>query len=170
MIGTARERLGDRAGYVVADACALPFADGSFDVVVANHMLYHVPDRPSALAEIRRVLARGGVLHASTNGRGHLAELQALVPDWKFGAHVEAFGLETGPPQLEQFFADLRLQRFDDRLEVTEVGPVLAYIRSSSSYQGAGPDAACRTVRDAIQLHGFFLISKASGLISCRKR
>ena len=38
------------------DAQELPFDDGAFDVVVANHMLYHVPDPTRAAAEFARVL------------------------------------------------------------------------------------------------------------------
>jgi ubiquinone/menaquinone biosynthesis C-methylase UbiE len=41
------------------DAQALPFADGSFDSVIANHMLYHIPDRQRVYAEVRRVLKPG---------------------------------------------------------------------------------------------------------------
>jgi ubiquinone/menaquinone biosynthesis C-methylase UbiE len=62
---------------VVADAQAVPFAPASFDVVLANHMLYHVPDRDRALGEIHRVLRPGGQVYAATNGRRHLAELHA---------------------------------------------------------------------------------------------
>jgi ubiquinone/menaquinone biosynthesis C-methylase UbiE len=170
MIEAARRELGERAQYVVADAHVLRFPADSFDVVVANHMLYHVPDRPSAFAEIRRVLVSRGSFHASTIGRGHLAELRALVPGWGLGGrYAEAFGLETGPPQLEAFFDDVRVERFEDELEVTEIEPVLAYIRSSPSYGGndlSGPHAA---VAAAIARHGAFHISKAQGLISCRK-
>src|SRR4051794_13357257 len=32
--------------FVVLDAQALPFRDAMFNTVIANHMLYHVPDRP----------------------------------------------------------------------------------------------------------------------------
>jgi len=49
---------------VQGDAVGLPFADEHFDAVVANHMLYHVADRPRALAQIRRVLVPGGRLIA----------------------------------------------------------------------------------------------------------
>ena len=78
MVEKAREVLGDRADYRVADIRELPFEDGSFDGVVANHMLYHVPDRPQALAEIRRVLGPAGRVFATTNGGEHLREIKTF--------------------------------------------------------------------------------------------
>jgi SAM-dependent methyltransferase len=102
MIESARGVLGDRAEYVVADAQDLPFDDECFDIVLANHMLYHVPDRPKAFVEFRRVLVPGGAFHAATNGDGHFEELWVLAgPKWPFRWHTKAFGLETGPLQLE---------------------------------------------------------------------
>jgi SAM-dependent methyltransferase len=50
------------ATFEVADATALPFADGSFDVVASALVYNFIPDRPKALAEIRRVLAPGGIV------------------------------------------------------------------------------------------------------------
>jgi ubiquinone/menaquinone biosynthesis C-methylase UbiE len=54
----------DRAGVTIpsteADAEALPYADDSFDLVVARGALHHVPDPLRALQEIRRVLEPGG--------------------------------------------------------------------------------------------------------------
>ena|SRR5438445_9756561 len=141
---------------------------GSFDVVVANHMLYHVPDRPRALTEISRVLVSEGAFHASTIGRGHLAELGALVRGWDLGRHAEAFGLETGPGQLEGFFVDVRVERYEDGLAVSETQPVLAYIRSSPVYSGADLAEARSSVAAAIAHYGAFHITKAQGLISCR--
>ncbi len=58
----------------VADANHLPYADGTFDAVVAMWMLYHVPNLDRTLAEARRVLRPGGVLIAVTNGRQHTAD------------------------------------------------------------------------------------------------
>ena len=62
-------RLGIHAGFCLCDAQYLPFGDGSFDIVFANHMLYHVPDVHLALSEFSRVLRSEGVLYTATNGR-----------------------------------------------------------------------------------------------------
>ena len=51
-----------RAGAVQGDALRLPFADGSFDRVVASEVLEHIPDDRSAIAELARVLRPGGVM------------------------------------------------------------------------------------------------------------
>jgi ubiquinone/menaquinone biosynthesis C-methylase UbiE len=150
MVREARENLrGSRRdfGFSAVDAQELPFADGSFDVVVANHILYHVPRRDRALSEIRRVLRPGGRLYAATNGKAHLRELRAWRSEYysrdvdKGWEQAEAnFGLETGREQLERRFAEVRLKRYEDGLEVTEVEPVLAYVRSFIE-EGAGEGA-----------------------------
>jgi len=169
MIEAAREVLGERADYAVASAEELPFADGSFDIVLSNHMLYHVEDRPRAFAEVRRVLVPGGIFHAATNGDGHMRELGALTPWWPPDTHTRAFGLESGPAQLEPFFADIRVGRFEDDLAVTEVEPVLAYLRSSWRYDGHDLARERAAVEEAIERDGVFLIHKSQGLITCRK-
>jgi ubiquinone/menaquinone biosynthesis C-methylase UbiE len=169
MIESARHGLGGRATYVVADAQELPFPAASFDLVIANHMLYHVPDRPRAFAEISRVLVPGGTFHASTNGRGHLAELGALIPGQNEWSYVEAFGLETGPDQLKPFFTDILVDRFADALVVTAVEPVLAYVRSMARYDGDDLAGARDTVEAAIARDGAFHVTKSQGVISCRK-
>lgn len=52
--------LGDRVSFVRADAEALPFEDDSFDVVLCECALCTFTDKPTAIAEIRRVLRPGG--------------------------------------------------------------------------------------------------------------
>lgn len=105
----AEARAGLRAlpdfHFVVAELSQLPFPEGSFDAVIANQMLFHVPNLELGLAEIHRVLGRGGVLIAATNGPEHLLELRQLQAriGTQAGArtHVDtAFDLATGPPFL----------------------------------------------------------------------
>lgn len=67
MLDAARQRLsqaGIDASVRRADVAALPYEDGRFDLVLAAHVLEHLPDPVTALGEMRRVLAPGGWLVA----------------------------------------------------------------------------------------------------------
>ena len=78
MLEQAQQNLGERASafrFEVIDAQAIPFEANTFDAVIANHMLYHVPDRAQALSEMRRVLKPGGKVYLATNGLNHLRGL-----------------------------------------------------------------------------------------------
>ena len=95
-----------------ADVAALPVRDGVFDVVLAVHMLYHVPDREAAVRELRRVLAPGGVCIAVTNGARHTRSLRTLVeravrtaaPGWRMHPATQAFSAENAAGQLAVAF------------------------------------------------------------------
>jgi ubiquinone/menaquinone biosynthesis C-methylase UbiE len=113
----------------VGDAQELPFPDGSFDVAVANHMLYHVPDVERALAELARVLRAGGTLVAATNGFRQLGELWDLVGR-DLSDRSALFMRETGEPMLRRHFATVRLVPFDGTLELT-ADEMRDYIRHS---------------------------------------
>src|SRR5205085_2813205 len=60
------ERSAGRLGLSVETACcdasALPFEDGSFDIVFGHAVLHHLPDLDAAFAEFRRVLRPGGTV------------------------------------------------------------------------------------------------------------
>ena len=58
----AAERRLSNAKFSVADVKALPFEDGSFDVVHCNDTLAYIPDTGAALNEMKRVLNSGGIL------------------------------------------------------------------------------------------------------------
>ena len=62
MIAAAKETVGnyDNIEYKVLDIQNIPYEDGIFDIVIANMMLYHVPDIDKGLTEVRRVLKREG--------------------------------------------------------------------------------------------------------------
>lgn len=55
----------NRIDFVVADACQLPFENGSLDAVLSVECIFHFPSRNRYLAEVRRVLKPGGRLVVS---------------------------------------------------------------------------------------------------------
>lgn len=157
------------------DAQAIPFGPHTFDLIVANHMLYHVPDLDRALAEIRRVLKPGGRLYATTIGRDHVAEIGDLVR--RFSPHdecwrenvVDQFLLENGGAALSRWFSQVNLHRYPDELLVTAAGPLLAYILSTTSTTGvplAGDNLAALSqhIESELAAHGAIHISKDSGI------
>lgn len=99
-----------RRNLVVArvDARLLPFRDDAFDAVVANSMLYHMPEPTVAVLELARVLRPGGRLVATTFGADHLREVWRLVGD----AGVQlSFARENGRAVLETAFATVECRQ-----------------------------------------------------------
>ena len=126
MVATATARA-TAAGYVVegwiAAAEKLPVADAAATHVISNHMLYHVPHPPDAVAELARVVADDGLVSVATNGEHHMKELKQ-IESAVFGTSVAqhtvtAFGLTSGRAMLDTAFADVELRRFPDSLRVT---------------------------------------------------
>lgn len=174
MLAQARRSLGS-SRLAALDAQALPFSearfDAGFDAVIANHMLYHVPDRPKALAEIRRVLRPGGRIYAATGGRDQFHELIAMVRRfdpglvlWE-GRGPDSFVLETGAEQLAPWFSGVTLHRYDDALEVTEMEPLVEYVASKVAIPPERKAAFARFAEEEMaRLGGVLRVSKDYGL------
>ena len=176
MLDQARRNLAetDRPfAFEVVDAQAIPFEDAGFDAVIANFMLYHVPDRPRALAEIRRVLRPGGRFYAGTVGQAHLRELHDLarrfdpaLVGWG-GAPSDSFRLENGAEQIARFFARVTLRRYDDGLRVDEAEPIVTFVASqdpSGLLVGERRPAFRQFVEDELVANGSIYITKDCGL------
>jgi 2-polyprenyl-3-methyl-5-hydroxy-6-metoxy-1,4-benzoquinol methylase len=132
----------------VADAQWLPFQDRIFDVVMANHMLFHVQDIDATIEEFRRVLKPGGVLLAATNSANNMAELQVLMrrailllarsgttqiqPPIPPSA---LFALENGTRRLARHFFAVVRHDLPSKLVFQEIEPVLQYLESTRSVQ-----------------------------------
>jgi ubiquinone/menaquinone biosynthesis C-methylase UbiE len=156
------------------DAQSIPFEDDMFDAVIANHMLYHVPDRPKAMAEIKRILQPGGRLIATTVGKNHLKELAVWFREVNdaFISFGNPFTLENGLEQLNQFFSQVTVSRIDDNLEVTEIEPILAYVRSSMYTTDVAEVKLMQLKQDLekeLAEKGRIFISKDSGLFEAVK-
>lgn len=137
MLEKAQSNLGG-AGNIVfrqADIQNIPFDDSTFDFVIANMMLYHVPDIDKALSEVRRVLKPGGTFACATSGENGIAE---FVRDLFAESHsippiTLPFTLQNGEEMLRQHFEKAEIRRYEDHLEVTDLHDLLTYIRTLGS-------------------------------------
>lgn len=178
MARQALESLGGEAPFIghVADAQAIPYRSRSFDAVLANHMLYHVPDKQRALAEIRRVLEPDGLLCAATIGEAHLREIADLVRRFDpnlvwWGAQMsDTFTLENGAEILGPWFGDIEVRRYEDAFRVTDADDLIAYILSGRLELDADGTAEFRSFvrREFEKVAGVFHITKSSGAFLAR--
>jgi SAM-dependent methyltransferase len=125
-----------------ADAAALPFADGAFDVVLANEMLHFVADPAQAVREITRVLRPGGVLIAAAQSLYDMPQiygllrqaLGALMPPnaraFQFNPPHLPFGLENGTRILARTFRGVVRYELPTALIFDTPAPVVEYIGS----------------------------------------
>ncbi len=133
-----------RRTLIVGNALNLPYASGTFDVVMANHMMYHIPDIEGAIHEIRRVLKPDGVLMATTNSVHNMPELQVLLhravtllvsPGTdRFQTPLppsDLFTLETGTRLLSRHFYAVARYDLPSALVFPSAAPVLAYLEST---------------------------------------
>lgn len=164
--------------FEVINAQSIPYEDEHFDIVIANHCIYHFPDRPKALAEIQRVLKTGGRFHATTIGEKHLAELPELIT--KFDPEIEdvlnseliPFTLQNGQAQLEAWFSDVSITCYSDELQVTDAEVLADYILSSIrlSLQASRRAALIGFIKNQFAANdGMLRITKESGLFIGRK-
>lgn len=160
------------------DAQQIPYADGYFDAVIANHMLYHVPDLPQALSEIHRVLKPGGRLFAATNGKAHMVELGELAGGFdpelnvKSFLAIDNFQLENGGDKLTHFFPHLECRLYEDALVVDQPTPLVDYILSMAMHaRFAAQRAALQeyVVQALAAQGGAIRIEKATGLFIATK-
>lgn len=136
MLDTAKQNLSEKENlsFRVVDIQDIPYPDGTFDVVIANMMLYHVPDLHRGLSEVRRVLKPGGSFYCATYGIHGIVEyvanlLKAMDVTGSIGT---SFTLQNGADSLGKHFTSV--QRFDreDGLAITDVEDFADYIYSLS--------------------------------------
>jgi ubiquinone/menaquinone biosynthesis C-methylase UbiE len=176
MVGKAQNNIprDDNFSFLCLDAQNIPIKSADFDVVIANHMLYHVPDITGALIEIRNILKPGGRLYAATNGTGHMNELHELIKKFKFDFNSDKFGisrfsLESASEIIQPVFPQFEIRHYIDHLEVTEVDPLIDYIMSMRDTNGLNDIEVLENlknyVRSTIKTKGSFHISKSQGLV-----
>jgi SAM-dependent methyltransferase len=200
-LGTYAERLGAErkdlrvlaldlsAGMqpdVVGDVQALPLADASVGGALAIHMLYHVPNIPRAVRELRRVIEPGGVLVVSTNGRKDKLELGRLIADT--AGDLTGANIEVPDPDgrftpddvavLQESFDSVTVDVQERETLVPEVEPVVAFVDSMRTWTQPllPPDvlwemfltAVRARVAAEVAAHGAWRLGNQVGILTCR--
>lgn len=169
------------------DAQWLPLAGNTADVILANYMLFHVPDIDQAVADFARVLRPGGYLLAATNSADNMPELSQLwsdvagrldIPDL-LAAPSASFSLENGAALLAPHFAHVVRHQLPSALVFPSAEPVIAYLSTMKDRlvppQPAGPtwEDAAAVLHDLVQSHiaqhGHYRVSKLVGTFVARK-
>lgn len=140
MLKDAKKSLGynkDRFKFKIVDAQSIPFENESFNVVIANHMLYHVDNIDKALDEIKRVLKPKGTFFSSTVGKNHMKEIREIISKFniynltsKSWESTDSFQLENGLDVISNYFKEVYTKRYEDNLMVTDPVYILDYIFS----------------------------------------
>lgn len=172
MLQKARETLGKQGkiGFQQIDIQKIPFEDNTFDVVIANMMLYHVPDIPKGLGEVRRVLKEGGRFYAATFGENSMMEyLCGLFR--KYGGEDRSnhlFTLQNGAAQLSPFFSGVERYVYEDALEVTDLGDMADYIATLKGMSELGrlPRETVLSVLERHRVGGVLHIPKEYGMFA----
>ncbi|MDY2730844.1 MAG: methyltransferase domain-containing protein, partial [Erysipelotrichaceae bacterium] len=139
MVNDARDNLRgiDNIEFKCFDCLSIPFDDDSFDIVIANHVMFYVSDIDKALKEIKRVLKKEGVFYCSAYGKNHMKEITDLVKEYDSRIVLskinlfDVFGLENGKEILSRVFDDTEIRRYEnDSLIVDNPDDIEAYILS----------------------------------------
>jgi SAM-dependent methyltransferase len=180
-------RQSGRLSLVQADAQRLPLPDESVDVAMAMHMLYHVPDIPAAIRELRRITKQGGTVLASTNSSVHLAEINDLL-DAAVSSQLDrpvralpgpdSFTTQTGAAMLSREFSSVALHTLDLSLSIPTAQPVITYVASMREpilawigepldFDAVLGDIATKA-EQVIQAQGSFRATTHMGVFICR--
>jgi len=164
-----RAQVPEATSVCCSDAQQLPFRGQVADVLVANHMLYHVPDQQAALSEAARVLRRTGRAVFATNGGEHMKELASILtavglPSLGSDPTHRAFTLEAAPDVVGSVFPRVELAEFRDGLRVTEPDALVAYIESFAAVN-AEQRRRLREEIKARMVDGCLAITKSAGIV-----
>lgn len=144
MIRDVRRSFGTedkRFSFVSFDCHQIPFEPESFDLVIANHVLFYCRNLDLVCQEVRRVLKPSGKFLCSTYSSRHMKEITELVQE--FDSRIvlsgeklyERFGLDNGKALLEPHFSAVEKHIYPDEIMIQEAEPLIAYILSCHGNQ-----------------------------------
>lgn len=139
MINSAKKSLSnysDIFDFQIVDPYNIPFENESFDLVIANHILFYMKDVDKVLNEIKRVLKIGGYFYSSTIDSKNMKELESLVKGFNSNIKISEekissnFGLENGEGILSKHFCQIKKYLYEDKLVINDAKGILEYIYS----------------------------------------
>ena len=180
MLRDVRRRIGSdsRFSFQAFNCHRIPFGSDSFDLVIANHVLFYCDDIAKVCREVSRVLVPGGTFLCSTYGASHMQEITALVQEFDSRIQLSGdalyarFGLENGAELLAPYFSEISTRLYDDALYVTDAAPLIEYILSCHGNQNQYLLERYQDFRRFVEkktLNGFH-ITKSAGLFICRNK
>ena len=179
MILTVKETysLFDHVSFKKIDIQNIFFDDETFDVVIANHMLYHISDLDKAISEVYRVLKSGGKFYCTTNGNGGMRPflyeaMKQFQPDTKAFTQEWSFSLQDGAEILQRQFSSVDRFEYEDSLAITETQDLIDWLKSGISFADYSEENFDKLYNyfESIRLkEGTINIPKESGLFISKK-
>ncbi|MFX0004617.1 MAG: class I SAM-dependent methyltransferase [Candidatus Hodarchaeota archaeon] len=165
--------------FKVINAEEIPYPNHFFDVVLACHMLYHIPNISKALKSICRVLKPGGRFISTTISYNHIHEIKNFLLNFELNLNnslnfFNEFRNETGRDVLKPFFEEIEVYEYINPVEVPSVDPLMKYISSMFSdddypiFQELKPQIEEELVK-IIESESKFKITGHSGLFKAIK-
>lgn len=143
MIKLIKQKFNDKKNIFIKkiDIQEIPFENDTFDVVIANHMLFHVSNLDKALREVKRVLKKNGVFYAATDGNGGMRPFlhEAIVkfdPESIAFTELLPFNLQNGSDILLKYFTDVKRLDYENVLAVTNTQDLIDWLKSTQSISG----------------------------------
>ena len=170
MLAQTKETLREMEGieYRVIDIQDIPYEDNTFDIVIANMMLYHVPDLQKGLQEVRRVLKADGTFYCATFGENGIMEyIYSLFEAYGVKTSMNyAFTLQNGTEKLSKVFADVQRDDYKDSLEVTDVDDMVDYVYSLTNMSALQnlPRTKILDVLESNMVNGILRVPKDYGM------
>ena len=175
MIASAKNTLGEHTNisYRIADIEAIPYESGLFDGVIANMMLYHVPDLDKGLSEVKRVMSDKGYFYCATYGEnGIVPYIAGLLREYGVQDTTNKnFTLQNGYDILKKHFSAVQRFDYEDSLAITDIDDMLDYIYSLKNMSSVAELARedIKAVLEKNMVDGVLSVPKENGMFVCQK-
>lgn len=179
MVRDARRAIGGdaRFSFCVCDCHQIPYGNETFNLVIANHVLFYCEDICRVCGEVKRVLKTDGRFLCSTYSSSHMKEVSQLVQDFDDRIVLSAeklyekFGKENGEGILKPYFADVEWKQYEDSLLVPEPEPLISYVLSCHGNQGQYILERYKEFQSYVRKKtagGFYIAKDAGVFLSCK--